>query len=174
MSWPTSPVDGQQVDKNGITFQYDSANSVWNRIGQRAMSVNSESYTTDGLFVTGLTTLQQSSEIVNTKTGATGTVTHDISTGSTFYHSSIAANFTANFTNVPTTDSRGTAVVLVLAQGSTPYYPSSIQINSSAQTIKWVGAITPVPTASRVEVVTFVLLRVGSAWTAIGQLTSYG
>lgn len=174
MSWPTSPIDGQQVTISGITYQYNAASSLWNRVGQEPISISNESFTTAGLYVTGLTTLQQSSEIINTKTGATGTVTHDISTGSTFYHSSIAANFTANFTNVPTTNSRGTAIVLVLSQGSTAYYPSAIQINSTSQTVKWVGAITPVPGANRTEVVTFVLLRVGSAWTAIGQLTSYG
>jgi hypothetical protein len=174
MAWPTNPINGQQVAINGITYQYNSTDTVWNRVGQESITISNDSFTTNGLYVTGLTTLQQSSEIINTKTGGTGTVIHDISTGSTFYHSSMAANFTANFTNVPTTNNRGTAIVLVLAQGATPYYPSSIQINSSATTLKWVGAVTPVPTGNRVEIVTFVLLRVGSAWTAIGQLTSYG
>ena len=174
MSWPINPLNGQQVTISGITYQYDSSGSVWNRVGQESITISNESFTTAGLYVTGLTTLQQSSEIINTKTGATGTVTHDISTGSTFYHSSIAANFTANFTNVPTTNNRGTAVVLILAQGATARYPSSVQIEGVSQSIKWVGAITPIPTANRVEFVTFILIRVGSAWTVVGQLTSYG
>ncbi len=174
MAWPTNPINGQQVTINGITYQFNSSDSVWNRVGQESITISNESFTTAGLYVTGLTELQQSSEIINTKTGATGTVTHDISTGSTFYHSSIAANFTANFTNVPTTNNRGTAVVLILVQGATARYPSSVQIEGTSQTIKWVGAITPIPTANRVEFVTFVLIRVGSAWTVVGQLTSYG
>jgi hypothetical protein len=55
---------------------------------------------------TGTTTLQQSTELLDTKTSATGTVVHDFSTSAIWYHSSISANFTANFTNVPTTNNR--------------------------------------------------------------------
>ena len=46
------------------------------------------------------------SEIVNTLTGATSTVDHSLNQGSVWNHTSIAANFTANFTNVPTTTDR--------------------------------------------------------------------
>ncbi len=174
MTWPTNPINGQQTTINGITYQYNSSASVWNRVGQEAITISNQSFTTAGLYVTGLTQLQQSSETVNTKTGATGTVTHDISTGSTFYHTSIAANFTANFTNVPTTAGRVTTIVLVLVQGSTPYYPSAVQIAGSAQTVKWLGALTPQPVANRTELATFALLRIGSTWTVFGQLTSFG
>ena len=123
---------------------------------------------------TGTVTLQQSTEVLNTKTAATGTVAHDLSTGAIFYHSSISANFTANFTNVPTTDNRTLAVVLVLSQGATARIPSAVQIDSVAQTIRWQGAVLPVGTASRVDVVSFTLIRTGSAWTVIGALTTYG
>ena len=126
------------------------------------------------LTITGLTTLQQSTEIVNTKTGATGTVTHDTSTGTVFYHTNIAANFTPNFTNVPTTDGRTIVSVLVLIQGSTPYYPNIMQINGVPQTINWANAITPTPTANRKESVAFTMIRVSGSWTVFGQLASYG
>jgi hypothetical protein len=174
MAWPTNPINGQQVTISGITYQYNSSSSLWNRVGQESITISNDSFTTAGLYVTGLTQLQESSEIVNTKTGATGTVTHDISTGSTFYHTSIAANFTANFTNVPTTNGRVTTVVLVLVQGSTPRYPSAVQIDGVSQTIKWLGALTPQPTANRTELAVFGLLRTGSTWTVFGQLTSFG
>ena len=32
MTWPVSPSNGQQITINGILFQYDSANTAWNRI----------------------------------------------------------------------------------------------------------------------------------------------
>lgn len=32
MAWPASPTNGQQTTINGTTFQYDAANTVWNRI----------------------------------------------------------------------------------------------------------------------------------------------
>ena len=126
------------------------------------------------LGISGLTTLTFTSEKLNTKTSATGTVTHDLSTGSVFYHSSISNNFTANFTNVPTTNDRALGVTLVLAQGVTPYMSTALQIDGSAQTIKWVNNTTPTGTASKVDIVGFSFIRTGSAWTVLGQYSTYG
>jgi len=126
------------------------------------------------LSISGLTTLTYTSEKLTTKTSATGTVTHDLSTGSIFYHSSISNNFTANITNVPTTNDRAIGVTLVLAQGVTPYMSTALQIDGSAQTIKWVNNITPTGTASKVDIVGFSLIRTGSAWTVLGQYSTYG
>ena len=126
------------------------------------------------LFISGLTSLTYTSEKLNTKTSATGTVTHDLSTGSVFYHSSISSNFTANFTNVPTTNDRAIGVTLVLAQGVTPYMSTALQIDGSAQTIKWINNSTPTGTASKVDIVGFSLIRTGSAWTVLGQYSTYG
>jgi hypothetical protein len=125
------------------------------------------------LGISGLTTLTYTSEKLNTKTSATGTVTHDLSTGSIFYHSSISNNFTANITNVPTTNDRAIGVTLVLAQGVTPYMSTALQIDGSAQTIKWVNNSTPTGTASKVDIVGFSLIRTGSAWTVLGQYSTY-
>jgi hypothetical protein len=124
---------------------------------------------------TGTTTMQQSTEVLNTKTGATGVVTHDYSTGAIWYHTSIAANFTANFTNVPTTEARTIVCTLVLAQGATPYIPNAVQILGSVTTIKWLGTAVPTGSANKVDVVSFTLIRSGAAWAAVlGSLSSYG
>jgi hypothetical protein len=125
------------------------------------------------LTLTGLTTLQQSAEIFDTKTGATGVVVHDFSTGAIWYHTSITANFTANFTNVPTTANRAITVVLVLNQGSTARLPSAIQVNGAGVTIEWQEATPPTPNSNQIDVVSFTLLRVGSTWFALGSLTTY-
>jgi hypothetical protein len=125
------------------------------------------------LTLTGLTTLQQSAEIFDTKTGATGVVVHDFSTGAIWYHTSIAANFTANFTNVPTTASRAITVVLVLNQGGTARLPSAIQINGAGATINWQEATPPTPNSNQIDAVSFTLLRVGSTWIVLGSLTTY-
>lgn len=123
----------------------------------------------------GWTTLQESSDTIATpKTGATGVVAHDVTTGAVFYHSSISANFTANFTNVATTDNRVTVVTLVLSQGSTPYYANACQIDGVAQTIKWPSATAPTPVASRTEFQSFVLTRVASSWVVTSSIASYG
>ena len=123
---------------------------------------------------TGTTTLQQSTELLNTKTSATGTVTHDFSTGAIWYHSSISANFTANFTNVPITADRAISVVLILVQGATPYIPNAVQIDGAVQTINWSGATAPTGNASQIDTVSFTFIRISDSWTVIGSLTYYG
>ena len=126
------------------------------------------------ISIFGTSTFQQSTEKIQTKTGATGTVTHDYSLGALFYHSSISANFTANITNVPTTNDRSIVVSLILDQGVTAYIPNALQIDGSAQTINWVGGATPTPIANKKEIVSFVLLRVSSNWIVLGSISTYG
>jgi hypothetical protein len=123
---------------------------------------------------TGTAVLQQTAEVLNSKTSATGTVAHDFSTGAIWYHSSISADFTANFTNVPTTDDRVITVVLVLAQGGTPYIPTAVEINGGAFTINWGGATAPSGTVNSVDVVSFTFIRQSSTFTVLGTLTNYG
>ena len=130
-----------------------------------------------GVVITngGLTTLKQTTEVLNTKTSATGTVTHDFSTGAIWYHSSISANFTANFTNVPTTNDRSIVLTLILNQGATAYVPNAVQIAGVAQTINWIGATgTPSGNDYQTDIVSFTLIRTASAWTVLGSLTTFG
>jgi hypothetical protein len=113
-------------------------------------------------------------ELYNTKTGATGVVVHDFSTGAQWKHTGIAGNFTANFTNVPISSSTFmTNVSLFLVQGATAYIPNGVQINSSAQTIKWAASTVPTGTANRFEHVTFSLIYINGTWTVLGGLSSY-
>jgi hypothetical protein len=114
------------------------------------------------------------SESFGTKTGATGTVAHDVTVTNTYYHSSPAANFTANFTNVPTTSSKIIVVTLVIAQGSTPYVPSTFQIDGTTTSVSWLGGSAPTGNASKYDVISYSLFRVGSAWTVFGSASSFG
>lgn len=109
-----------------------------------------------------------------TKTGATGTVTHDLRTGCVFHHSSMSANFTANFTNVPTTNDRNVYVVLFLIQGGTARIPSAVEIDGSAQTINWANGSTPSGNANKKDIASFTLIRTGDAWTVLGNYATYG
>lgn len=106
-------------------------------------------------------------------TGATGTVIHDCDLSSIFRHSGITSSFTANFTNVPTTDLRNRVIVLILFQGSTPYTPTAVQINGVSQTIVWNNNTIPVGTNSGIDIISFSLLRTGSSWTVLGQSSSF-
>jgi hypothetical protein len=119
--------------------------------------------------------VQQIQETLNTiASPGSGTVVADWSTGAIWYVTSMTANFTINLTNLPTTANKSYSVIFTLVQGATPYYISALQIAGVAQTIKWPGASAPTATASRVETETFTLMYTGSAWTVLGQLTSFG
>jgi len=129
----------------------------------------------NNLQVNGITNVESIAEVMDSKTAATGTVVHDFTTTDVFYHSSISASFTANFTNVPTTSGRIMSVTLVLAQGGTGYLPTAVQINGVSQTIKWAGNTQPTPQANKTDVVVFTLIRTGAgAWVVLGQMSSYG
>ena len=125
----------------------------------------------DGIL---LENISKQSEILSSLTGATGVVAHDFGANAIFDHTSIASNFTANITNVPTTTDRALNVVLVLRQGATPYIPNAVQIDGVAQTINWVEALVPTGNANSIDVITFSLLRVGATWTVLGGYTNYG
>jgi hypothetical protein len=127
-----------------------------------------------GITVGGLATLQQTTEVLNNLTGATGTVVHNFSTGAIWVHTSMSANFTANFTNVPTTDNRAISVALVLVQGATARIPNAVQIDGAAQTILWQDNIVPTGNANKRDLVNFTLIRTGSTWTVLGSLSTYG
>ena len=118
--------------------------------------------------------MMETQEAFNTKTGATGVVAHDWSTGSIWVHSSIAANFTANITNLPSLTGKSAVVTLVLQQSVTPFYASAMQINSTAQTIRWLSGTAPVPIASAFEAQIFTIFQTGaSTYIVLGQLGSF-
>lgn len=125
------------------------------------------------LTLIGATTLQQTTEVVTAFSGATGTYAHNYSNGAVFYHSGILSNFTANFTNVPTTNNRSVSVVMILSQGATPYIPSSILLNDSAVTVQWIDGIAPTGTANQTDIISLTFIRVNSQWQAIGSFATY-
>lgn len=123
--------------------------------------------------VTGTTNIQQISELVDIELNAAGNWPHNFNNGSIFYHSNIASNFTTALFNVPTIPNRGIVTTLVLIQGATPYYSSTLTINGSETAIRWVNAVLPIPNANRVECESFTLLNIGGTWSALGQYNSF-
>jgi hypothetical protein len=132
-----------------------------------------------GLVVTGKAwfndrvTFTDFNNTVTTINSATGTVAHDTSTATTFYHNTPTANFVPNFTNVSTTASRSTVVTLIVPQGGTARVPTAVQVNGSSQTVKWLGGASPTGNASKTDVFYFTLLYVGGTWTVLGQYSFY-
>ena len=120
------------------------------------------------------TTPSLQTETLNVLTGSTGVVAHDYNTGGLWIHTGISANFTANFTNVPTTNNRTNNFTLMLYQGASPYYPNVVQIDGVAQTILWFDGNTPIPVANKTEIATFSLVRVSDTWRVLGSYGMYG
>ena len=125
---------------------------------------------TDGLSASAAPLISEVSSTIN---GATGTVVHNTTNGGVFYHTAPAANFIANFTNVPTTNDRITTVALIIAQGVTQYMPAVAEVNNNTQTILWQGGSAPTGTANGTDIVSFTLIRRSGTWTVIGSATSY-
>jgi len=128
----------------------------------------------DGIILDGLSVFAGQTETMTTYTAATGVVNHDVEQSSVHYHSSITGNFTANFINVPTSNNRTITATLILSQGGTAYLPTAITVDGAAVTVNYPGGIAPTGSPNAIDIVTFVLIRTGDAWTAIGSVSSYG
>ena len=124
---------------------------------------------TDNATLEGVTTLGAATEITSLPDP-----TFDISQSSIFTHSGLSADFTANFTNVPTIDNRTISTALIIEQGATGYLPTAVQIDDVDQTILWQGAVVPVPSINASDIIRFTLLRSGGAWTVLASLIKFG
>lgn len=113
-------------------------------------------------------------ETINALSASTGTVVHNYNLGNIWAHTGVLANFTANFTNVPTTNNIVVNFLLIVYQGATPYFPSAVQIDGVANTILWFDGNTPVPVANKRDTFAFALVRVSNGWSVLGNYSTYG
>jgi len=123
--------------------------------------------------ITGYGVFTGTEETFATLTGATGTVTHDCDNGHIFYHTTPAADWTANFTNLGLTAEHATTLSIVIAQGATAYIPSAVEIGGVAQTLLWQGGSAPSGTADGTDVVAFSILNDGGTYVVMGQLVGF-
>ena len=124
--------------------------------------------------IDGRSTLSSITEKMFPSVGGTGTVTYDISGSSIFYVNGPTGDITANFANVPTTNNRIITPTVILSQSATARIISAVQIDTAAQTINWANGTTPTGTANKQDVFGFSLIRSGSAWKVLGQMSTYG
>lgn len=122
---------------------------------------------------TGVAVFAPTQDVTVTGTPS-GTVTYDTSTGVVF-DVVPTANWTANLTNMPTTNNRATVITFIITQGATPYLPTVLQIAGVTQTVKWIGGLSPSGTASKVDVIAYSIIRSSAgAWVVLGSLSTYG
>lgn len=162
-------VNGGDITTTATTFNLVTDTATTINIGGAATNITLGSPT-----VSGLTTLGTTSEKVTISSGGTGSVTYDTITNSIFYVNGPTGNITANFTNVPTTTSRTTSVTVVLSQSATARIVEALQINSTSSTINWANKTKPTGNASQYDIFGFSLIRSGSTWITLGQMSTYG
>jgi hypothetical protein len=122
--------------------------------------------------LSGTVDIQEMRETVVPITISSNNAACDWSAGNIYWIGTApSANFTAVLTNVPTDNNKVMTINLFVTQGATAYIPNALSINGSAQTIKWPTAAAPSGTSisGRIDVFTFTLVRVGSAWNVFGS-----
>jgi hypothetical protein len=104
-----------------------------------------------------------------TLTNATGTVSHDCLSSRIFYHTTPAANWTVNFTNLNLNAENLKEIKIIVVQDVTPYIPNAIEIAGVAQTLNWKDNIVPTGTASATDLFRFEILNDGGTYIVYGQ-----
>lgn len=158
---------------NDTTGSFQGQTSAgWADLATSALLNNST--LTGTTILDGFTTTGVVANKISSLTGATGTVSHMVTTATTFLHTSIAGNFTANFMGVMPTADRVYVIKLILVQGGTPRMCTGVEISTVAQTIEWAGGTPPSGTTNGFDVVTIHLIRSGGAWTVLADSKSHG
>ena len=128
--------------------------------------------------------IQSVAEKVTTEaTAATGTINYDVLTQAVWnFTSNAAANWTLNIRgdgsntldNIMDTGESIT-IAHIVAQGSTPYYNSAVQIDGSGVTPEWQGGAAPTAgNASSLDVYSYTIIKTGSAtFTVLASQTQF-
>lgn len=132
--------------------------------------------TLSSLEISGRTDVSEIRETVSSVSISTGVLTCDYTSGCVFYIASmsgVTANFSVNVTNVPTDNNYAITISIIVNQGATGRYPSSLTINSgSSENIKWVNNTAPSVNANKIDIYNFTLIRVSSAWVILGSASN--
>ena len=111
-------------------------------------------------------------------TAATGTIAFDTQVqGVLYYTTNASANFVLNFTNVNSNLTTGDSIscVFLNTNGATAYYPTAIQVDSSAVTPKWSGGTAPSSgSVSAIDGYSFTIIKTASAvFTVLAGVTKF-
>lgn len=174
--------------KTGSYFEVQHSGTVGNEIilqlqgdaANNALFVSGSILTSGSIFISGNLTVTGSTNVgvvvenLINSVGSTGTVAFDTSKQGIFYVNGPTGGITANFTNVPTTNLRVLTPTVILSQSATQQTITAVQIDGVAQTLNWANNTTPTATAGKQDVFGFSLIRSGSAWKVLGQMSTYG
>jgi hypothetical protein len=115
--------------------------------------------------IPGILDVAEVRETVVSNSFSTNVMTANYNDGAIHYATvAPTGNFTISLTNVPTTTSKSITMSFLITQGSTGYIPTTINLNGSSQTIRWVGGSAPTPTSSagKIDIFNFTLILAAS------------
>ena len=115
--------------------------------------------------IPGILDVAEVRETVVSNSFSTNVMTANYNDGAIHYATvAPTGNFTISLTNVPTTTSKSITMSFLITQGSTGYIPTTLNLNGSSQTIRWVGGSAPTPTSSagKIDIFNFTLILAAS------------
>jgi len=115
--------------------------------------------------IPGILDVAEVRETVVSNSFSTNVMTANYNDGAIHYATvAPTGNFTISLTNVPTTTSKSITMSFLVTQGATGYIPTTLNLNGSSQTIRWVGGSAPTPTSSagKIDIFNFTLILAAS------------
>jgi len=143
-------------------------------INNSVVATISGSTFTGDIAVTGNSVFGTVIESMLNSNNSGGVTTFSLTNQSIFYVNGASSNITANFTNAQTTNNRIISTTVILSQSATARIVSAVQIAGVASTINWANNVTPTGNSGKQDIFGFSLIRSGSAWKTLGQMTTYG
>jgi hypothetical protein len=143
----------------------------------------STNITTGNLSINYVTTIHEVLEFFNTQLYTGGTVNLYLANSAIFYFSSAStSNYTLNFTYDTSTSlntfmpvGQSLTAAVIITQGGTAYYPTTIQIDGTTVTSKWQGGTAPSSgDANSIDIYTFTILKTAPlTYLVLGSATKY-
>jgi len=116
---------------------------------------------------------QISNAIASTITTAGSQITVDWQQGDTWYVSSMTANFSTLFTNMPVSTNQHYTATFFLKQQTAGHYIRGIGINDTAVPLKWLNGTNPTPTSTGYAIQTIQLANIAFQWVALSEYKSF-
>lgn len=161
------------------TFSFDSGtlfvDSTNNRIGVNKVSPSYDLDITGNFAVSGVSRISGTSENIEYRSsGQSGNQTYDFNVSAIFFHPSVNGDINAFFTNVPTESNKAYGFTVIFAQGGTARrINTTVYINGSSVSTRWLGGTSPTITANRIEVFNFSIFNANGTFYSLGQLSSH-
>ena len=161
------------TNNNGAGHRFDIQD--WKGTSQFFVGEDGNAELSGSLVISGTNNMGVTVERMSHLQTVGGVINFDMTFNSIFYVNNPSSDVTANFTSLSAVgNNRIVTPTVILSQSATPRTITSVQIDGATQTIKWASGVTPTASANKQEAFGFSLIRSGSNWNVLGQMSTYG